>query len=68
MTPVQSMVAVTYVRDIDTSRAFYELLGFREQSAGRAPAPVPSPPGLRAEGRQLLQPGKDLRMHRIGRL
>ncbi len=27
MTPaVQSMVAVTYVRDIDTSRAFYELL------------------------------------------
>jgi predicted enzyme related to lactoylglutathione lyase len=36
MTPVQSMVAVTYVRDIDTSRAFYELLGFREQSAGRA--------------------------------
>ena len=36
MTPVQSMVAVTYVRDIDTSRAFYELLGFREHSAGRA--------------------------------
>ncbi len=36
MTPVQSMVAVTYVRDIDTSRAFYELLGFREQSVGRA--------------------------------
>ena len=36
MTPVQSMVAVTYVRDIDSSRAFYELLGFREQSAGRA--------------------------------
>jgi catechol 2,3-dioxygenase-like lactoylglutathione lyase family enzyme len=34
MTP--SMVAVTYVRDIDSSRAFYELLGFREQSAGRA--------------------------------
>jgi predicted enzyme related to lactoylglutathione lyase len=32
----QSMVAVTYVRNIDTSRAFYELLGFREQSAGRA--------------------------------
>ncbi len=30
------MVAVTYVRDIDTSRAFYELLGFREHSAGRA--------------------------------
>jgi catechol 2,3-dioxygenase-like lactoylglutathione lyase family enzyme len=30
------MVAVTYVRDIDTSRAFYELLGFHEHSAGRA--------------------------------
>ena len=30
------MVAVTYVRDIDTSRAFYELLGFREQSTGKA--------------------------------
>jgi catechol 2,3-dioxygenase-like lactoylglutathione lyase family enzyme len=37
MTPaVQSMVAATYVRNIDTSRAFYELLGFHEQSAGRA--------------------------------
>lgn len=37
MTPaVQSMVAATYVRDIDTSRAFYELLGFHEQSAGNA--------------------------------
>ncbi len=37
MTPaVQSMVAATYVRDIDTSRSFYELLGFHEQSAGRA--------------------------------
>lgn len=37
MTPgVQSMVAATYVRDIDASRAFYELLGFREQSAGSA--------------------------------
>lgn len=30
------MVSATYVRDIDTSRAFYELLGFREHSAGRA--------------------------------
>jgi catechol 2,3-dioxygenase-like lactoylglutathione lyase family enzyme len=30
------MVAATYVRDIDTSRAFYELLGFREHYAGRA--------------------------------
>jgi len=36
MTPVQSMIAVTYVRDIDSARVFYELLGFREQSAGRA--------------------------------
>ena len=36
MTPVQSMIAVTYVRDIDSARAFYQLLGFREQSAGRA--------------------------------
>jgi hypothetical protein len=37
MTPtVQSMVAATYVRDIGTSRAFYELLGFHEQSAGTA--------------------------------
>jgi hypothetical protein len=40
MTPaVQSMVAATYVRDIDTSRAFYELLGFHEQSAGKAAMP-----------------------------
>ena len=37
MTPaLQSMVAATYVRDIDTSRAFYELLGFHEHSAGKA--------------------------------
>jgi hypothetical protein len=29
MTPgLQSTVAVTYVRDMDRSRAFYELLGF----------------------------------------
>jgi catechol 2,3-dioxygenase-like lactoylglutathione lyase family enzyme len=33
---VQSMIAVTYVKDIDASRAFYELLGFREQSSGQA--------------------------------
>ncbi|HXW44918.1 MAG TPA: VOC family protein [Streptosporangiaceae bacterium] len=33
---VESMVAVTYVRDIDASRAFYELLGFSEQRAGQA--------------------------------
>jgi catechol 2,3-dioxygenase-like lactoylglutathione lyase family enzyme len=32
----RSMVAATYVRDVESSRAFYELLGFREQSAGRA--------------------------------
>jgi catechol 2,3-dioxygenase-like lactoylglutathione lyase family enzyme len=37
MTPaVQSMVAVAYVRDIGSSRGFYELLGFRELSSGRA--------------------------------
>ena len=34
---VRSMVSATYVKDIDVSRAFYELLGFREQSAGKAP-------------------------------
>ncbi len=33
---VQSMIAVTYVRDIDASRAFYGLLGFREHSSGKA--------------------------------
>ncbi len=33
---VQSIVAVTYVRDIDASRAFYELLGFGEYTSGRA--------------------------------
>jgi catechol 2,3-dioxygenase-like lactoylglutathione lyase family enzyme len=37
MRPVaQSMVAAAYVRDIAISRAFYELLGFREHSAGQA--------------------------------
>jgi catechol 2,3-dioxygenase-like lactoylglutathione lyase family enzyme len=37
MTPqVRSMIAATYVKDIDTSRAFYELLGFREHSSGKA--------------------------------
>ena len=30
------MVAVTYVRDIGASRAFYELLGFGEHSSGKA--------------------------------
>src|SRR6266571_3619426 len=37
MTPVVlEMVAATYVRDIDVSRGFYELLGFGEQSSGKA--------------------------------
>jgi catechol 2,3-dioxygenase-like lactoylglutathione lyase family enzyme len=35
-TALQAMVAATYVKDIDESRAFYELLGFREQSSGHA--------------------------------
>lgn len=36
MTPqVQSMIAVTYVKDIGPSRAFYELLGLREASSGK---------------------------------
>jgi catechol 2,3-dioxygenase-like lactoylglutathione lyase family enzyme len=39
MTPgLQSMVAVTYVRDIDRSRAFYELLGFGPLRSGAGPA------------------------------
>jgi len=39
MTPgLQSTVAVTYVRDIDRSRAFYELLGFGPHSSGAGPA------------------------------
>ena len=33
---VQEMVATTYVRDIDVSGRFYELLGFHEQSSGKA--------------------------------
>jgi catechol 2,3-dioxygenase-like lactoylglutathione lyase family enzyme len=38
MTPgLQSMVAVTYVRDIETSRAFYGLLGFHEEQSGAGP-------------------------------
>jgi catechol 2,3-dioxygenase-like lactoylglutathione lyase family enzyme len=32
----RSMIAVTYVNDIDASRAFYELLGLREHSSGKA--------------------------------
>lgn len=37
MTPaLQSMVAATYVADIDASRAFYELLGFHEHTSGKA--------------------------------
>lgn len=31
------MVAATYVRDIDASRAFYELIGLTEKRAGTAP-------------------------------
>lgn len=38
MTPpaIVQMVAATYVTDIDQSRGFYELLGFTEQSSGKA--------------------------------
>jgi catechol 2,3-dioxygenase-like lactoylglutathione lyase family enzyme len=36
MPVVRSMFAATYVRDIDAARVFYEALGFREHSAGRA--------------------------------
>jgi len=32
------MVAATYVRDIEASRGFYELLGFGEHSSGQAPS------------------------------
>lgn len=30
------MVSVAYVRDIDTARSFYQVLGFRQRSAGEA--------------------------------
>jgi catechol 2,3-dioxygenase-like lactoylglutathione lyase family enzyme len=33
---VWSMVAATYVKDIDASRAFYRLLGLREYASGQA--------------------------------
>ena len=33
---LQEMVSVTYVRDINASRRFYGLLGFCEQSSGKA--------------------------------
>jgi catechol 2,3-dioxygenase-like lactoylglutathione lyase family enzyme len=33
---VRSMVAAAYVKDIDASRAFYGLLGFREHSSAKA--------------------------------
>jgi len=36
MPVVRSMFAATYVRDIEAAGAFYELLGFRQHSAGRA--------------------------------
>ena len=32
----RSMIAATYVKDIDASRAFYALLGFCEHSSGKA--------------------------------
>jgi catechol 2,3-dioxygenase-like lactoylglutathione lyase family enzyme len=35
---VRSMVAAAYVTDIDASRAFYRLLGFREHSSAKAEA------------------------------
>jgi predicted lactoylglutathione lyase len=35
---VRSMIAAAYVTDLDASRAFYELLGFREHSSGKAEA------------------------------
>jgi len=39
MRPVlRRMDAVTYVKDIEASRAFYELLGFAEVRSGRGPA------------------------------
>jgi hypothetical protein len=39
MKPVlRRMDAATYVKDIETSRAFYELLGFYELQSGRGPA------------------------------
>jgi catechol 2,3-dioxygenase-like lactoylglutathione lyase family enzyme len=34
---VESMVAATYVRNLEASRAFYELLGFREVRSGASP-------------------------------
>jgi catechol 2,3-dioxygenase-like lactoylglutathione lyase family enzyme len=34
----RSMIAATYVKDIDASRAFYRLLGLREHSSGKAEA------------------------------
>jgi catechol 2,3-dioxygenase-like lactoylglutathione lyase family enzyme len=38
MMPVlRRMVAATYVKDIEASRAFYELLGFHELQSGRGP-------------------------------
>src|SRR5262249_32286284 len=33
---VQSMISVAFVRDMETSRAFYELLGFQRGQAGEA--------------------------------
>jgi catechol 2,3-dioxygenase-like lactoylglutathione lyase family enzyme len=49
---VQSAVAVTYVRDIDKSRAFYELLGFHQESSGKAAASAWA--ALRSEGQSVV--------------
>ena len=49
---VQSIVAVTYVRDLDRSRAFYELLGFHQESSGKAAASAWS--ALRSDGQSVV--------------
>jgi catechol 2,3-dioxygenase-like lactoylglutathione lyase family enzyme len=46
------MVSVTYVRDIDKSRAFYELLGFHQESSGKAAASAWA--ALRGEGQSVV--------------
>jgi catechol 2,3-dioxygenase-like lactoylglutathione lyase family enzyme len=49
---VQSIVAVTYVRDLDRSRAFYEILGFHQESSGKAAASAWS--ALRSDGNSVV--------------
>lgn len=34
---LKAVIATTYVRDLDASRAFYEYLGFREERSGASP-------------------------------